>query len=90
MIVEWLITVAAGFVSWIGTLFPDDGVPGWLTNLDTNVNDWFAQWDGVGVWADWGFLASVVAIVLGWWLTGFLIKLVRTLLGHIPEFGGNG
>lgn len=90
MIIEWLITVAVNFVGWIGSLFPTIEIPGWLSGLDGSVNGWFSQWDGVGVWVDWKFISTVVAVVLSVWAIGFVIKLVRVILGHIPQFGGNG
>lgn len=90
MITEWLFNLVAPMLTAIGDLFPKEPIPVWFTDLSTNVNGFFAKFDGVGVWINWPVVSSIIGLVLTWWTVGFVIKLARAIAGHIPAFGGNG
>lgn len=91
MITEWLMSIGAGMSGWIASLFPTDWEPPeFLAELDTMVNDVIGTVDGLAVWADWGFILSVVVLVLGVWVIGLTVKVGRAIAAHLPIVGGSG
>jgi hypothetical protein len=90
MITEWLVYVGTQFWGFIAGLFPDWTLPAELSSPDGFMAQINAFGSGLGVWVDWGFVATVGAIPLGIWATVLMIRAVRLLISHLPFIGGNG
>lgn len=90
MIIEWLVEMAAGLWGFLADLFPDWEVDeemispnGWLGQL-------FALGYGLEPWVNWGFVTLLGAIPFAVWVIGITVKMVRSLITHIPFIGGSG
>lgn len=90
MIIEWLVTVAAGASGWLGDIIPDWTPPDFLIGFSGLFNDLTANIGGLGVWADWGYIIGIVTVVISVWGITLLVRVARALGAHIPFFGGNG
>lgn len=91
MIVEWLIGVGGTIGSWIAGLFPPLDLPPELVNVDDTITALIQDYgEGMGAFADWGYVALVLAIPLVVWVAGLTIKGIRVLVGHVPFVGGKG
>lgn len=89
MIIEWLMGVASGLWSWIGSLLPDWQLPPELMDPNGFIGGIFALGQGMSPFINWGFVALVGAIPLAVWVIGLLWKAARMVLSHFPLFGGN-
>lgn len=90
MISEFFLTLAAGFVSWLGSLFGEWEPPPELVDMATGANDLVMQFASLGVWVDWGVIAGCVAASVATWAIVLGIKVLRALAAHIPVIGGAG
>ena len=90
MIIEWLLGIGVAIAQWFVDLLPDWDVPPEITNFDGMVNDFFATFEGVGVWAPWPLVLACVAIALGSWVIGITVKTARAVASYLPFFGGSG
>jgi hypothetical protein len=90
VITEFLIGVGTSVGSWFASLWPSWTPPAFLTDLSTTVNGLLANLNGVGAWADWGFIFGVVAAVLLVWVFSAAVKLIRAVASYLPFIGGAG
>lgn len=90
MIVEWILDLVEGFVTWFLGLFDSLELPEWMTTPPPEVLSFFSMMTSMGVWVPWGVLAAVLGVVLTVYAAAFLIKLIRQILAHVPMFGGSG
>lgn len=90
MIVEWLMTVSSGFVDWFASLFPQLELPAELVNVDDALNTVASYGDGMGAFVNWTIVGLIAAVPITVWCAGFLIKIARVLIAHIPFVGGKG
>lgn len=91
MIVEWFIDLGVMVSTFIAGLFPTDWeLPDFLANFDTMINGVLSSIDGIAVWIDWQFVLGTVLVVLSVWGIALGVKIIRQIITHIPQFGGNG
>lgn len=90
MISEWFLGLMAGFVGMLGDAFGEWDPPSQLTDGAAGVNGLLQSFNGMGVWVDWTVLGGCVAVQISVWLGVLLIKLVRAIAAHVPQFGGGG
>ncbi len=89
MIIEWLMSVAAGLWGFVGSLLPDWELPAELTDPDGMLGQVFALGQGLSPFIDWAFVGLVGGIPLAVWVIGLLWKAFRMFISHFPFFGGN-
>lgn len=90
MIIEWLLEISAGFLEWIGSLFPPIDLPEWVESPFLGLQWIIEAAAGWGVWINVPFVAGVAALCMSAFVITFTIKLVRVLIAHVPFFGGRG
>lgn len=90
MIVEWLLSVAAGLWEWIATLLPDWELPAELADPNGWLAQVFALAQGIEPFAYWGLIGTLAAIPLAVYVSGLLWKAFRTGFSHFALFGGSG
>lgn len=88
MIVEWLASMAAGFVEWISGLLAQIQPPAWITDQHGALVSMLDSFNGLGVWVDWVSLGICIGAVLASWGSALLVKGLRWLVGLIPTMGG--
>lgn len=90
MIVEWLVSVAAGLWEFIGSMLPDWEIPAELADPNGMLGQLFALGQGMEPFVNWTLVGILAAIPLAVWLIGITWRAFRTIASHIPFFGGNG
>lgn len=90
MIVEWFLDLVQGVVEWFLGLFDSLEVPEWLTTPPPEIYTFFGNMQSMGVWVPWTLMGGVLAAVLSVYVIGFIAKLVKQILAHVPAFGGAG
>lgn len=90
MIVEWLMGVSAGFLGWMGDLFPPVDVPEWLEDPFLGMQPVVEAAIGWGVWVNVPFMLVIAVGLVGFYAVTFTVRLVRAVVGHFPVIGGNG
>jgi len=90
VIVEWLWSLAAGFVGWIASLFENIELPDWLPDGSTALAGFLESASGLGAWFPWEIIALVFAGLVTVYLVAFGIKLVLKVAAFIPFIGGSG
>ncbi len=88
MIVEFFIGLWDTIATAVLGLMPKDPAPDFLVNADGVLNTLLQSIQGMGAWVDIPFAITVVTAVLGAWLVGATVKIVRWLIGLIPTMGG--
>lgn len=89
MITEWIVTVASGLFAFLGDLMPDWEIPAELAQPGGFFAQIFALGQGTAPFVDWAFVSAIAAIPLVVWLIGLSFRAIKTLISHIPFFGGN-
>lgn len=90
MITEALVGVGASLVGWIVGLFPDWDPPAWMVETPVKYRGLFEGFADMGVWIDWVALGLVIGTVVTAYVAGFVVRMVRAIVAHIPQFGGGG
>jgi hypothetical protein len=90
VIVQWLMTIGSGFVSWLATLFPAVPMPSWLTASTGSVYSFMASASNIGVWVPWGALSVAVSFLIIVYGGALAFRLVLKLVSFLPFVGGNG
>lgn len=90
MIVEWFLDLVSTVIDWFFGLFDGLSVPTWIKSPPGYVHDFFGSFASLGAWVPWAVIGSVVALVLGVYGVGFVVKVVKQILAHVPAFGGAG
>lgn len=65
MIVDAILDLLFGVVQWIVTLLPAWTVPVELATIDDQLNGWFTQFAGLGVWVPWTVISIALSIIFG-------------------------
>lgn len=90
MIVEWLVSVCVGLVTWLAQSFSDWEVPSWFVRTSGVVQDVADLAAGFSPFVEWQLLNSVILAVLATWGIFFWIKVARQGFAHAPGVGGAG
>lgn len=91
MITEWLLNLAAGFVAWLATLFPEwEGFESTFGQFAGFLSELMGAFVGLGVWVPWAVIAACVGVQITAWLLSLSGKTLRAVAAHIPFFGGAG
>lgn len=90
MIIEWLYSVAAGFVGWVGDLMEPIELPSWLADGLDGISTFVTAASGLGAWFPWEVLALVVASMVAIYLVTLAGKAVLKLAAFFPLIGGSG
>lgn len=90
MIVEWLVAVGAGIWEFIAGLVPDWDMPRELADPNGSLGALFSMGQGLEPFVNWPLVTALGAIPLAVWVIGITWSAFRTLISHIPFFGGNG
>lgn len=80
----------AVFVAIGASLFPTFTLPEGLTNVMSNFASFLGDLSGIGAWLPWKLTITCASTVLALWIAGFLAKLLRVAISHIPGIGGKG
>lgn len=90
MVTEWFLGLAVWLGSSVLGMLPDDqagDVVGSATGIVANV---VSMGSGVTVWFPWGVAALCGGFLFASWAALFILKILRQLLAHVPQFGGTG
>lgn len=90
MIVEWIVGVAVGLVTFLTGLMTGTEPAAWFVNLGDTINSFTSTLDGLGVWINFGVLGACLSAVMASWLVFSNVKLLRVGVSHIPQVGGGG
>lgn len=90
VILEWLMGVGADLGSLIASWFPPLDLPVWVTDPLGELGGVFATVQGIGWWVPVTPILSILTALGGFYVVAFGIRLVRMIVGHIPQIGGNG
>jgi hypothetical protein len=88
VITEGILSVIAGFVSFIGGLFPEVSVPGFVSDLSGLVSDLAGIMAPMGDWIPFASARNATLAVVGAILVALTIKFVRVLLSLFTGGGG--
>lgn len=89
MITEWFLSLVQGVVDWLAALMPDWEVPAELLDPGGIIQQVMGYGASLGIFVDWGFIIAVGLIPLGVWTIGLIFRGIKSLVSHIPFFGGN-
>lgn len=90
MILEWLFGLGSDFVGLVASWFPPLDLPLWVTDPLGELGGVLETVEGIGWWVPVEPVLAILVALGGFYLIAFGIRLVRMILGHIPEIGGNG
>ena len=88
MITQFFMGIGQSVADWFLGLFGTGEPPAWLSEVGGFVASLLASVSGLGAWVPWAFAITVAGVVSAVWLSGFLLKAVRWLVGLIPTMGG--
>lgn len=89
MIFEAIVSVFAGFVSWVFSLLPNDDPPAWLLSSTGALRTVWSYAAGLGAWIPWDVAGYVVAAVLSCVGIGLAIKVLRIVASFFTAGGGS-
>lgn len=93
MITEWFIWLGEQIASFFIGLIPQFD-PNGLAQVTVSTRDlispFLAGANSMGVWLPWVPLSIMFPLVFGLYSVSLFAKFARTLLSHVPQFGGNG
>lgn len=82
MIIEWLLELGLGFVSWLLDLMvAPDGAFDFLSDVATWIGPIFAGIHGMGAWVPWPIVVVVVGAIFALWIALVGVKAVAWLKG---------
>lgn len=91
MIIEWLASIASGFLDFVTGLFPPVEIPDWILNADDYVTSLIDDYgEGMGAWVDWTFAGVLAGITLTFSIGALTFRAVRAAVAHVPFVGGKG
>lgn len=88
MVTEWLMSLAVGFVGWFLDTFGSWDPPAMFTTARSSLIGVLNNFVGLGVWVDFAVVGTCFAVVAGAFLTQFIVKGARWVLGLFPTMGG--
>lgn len=90
MVTEWLLQLAV----WLGTMvldmMPDSDAAALVDDGSTVVASVIQMGHGITVWFPWAVVGLCAATTFTAWGALFVLKILRQLLAHVPQFGGTG
>jgi hypothetical protein len=90
MIIEFFL----GLVTWIGQfvigLLPEDDSDQIVQSASDALAGVVGLGSGVSVWIPWTVIVYAAGFTFTAWLALFIVKIIRQLIAHIPQFGGTG
>lgn len=89
MITEAIFNFFFGIVHALLSLLPTFTVPDWVTSANGAMSTIFGYAGLMGAWFPVTLVRNVVLAVLGVWLIGFTIKIVRIVLSFLTVGGGS-
>jgi hypothetical protein len=89
MIVDGIVTVLAGLLSFVGGLFGSIPVPGFIDSIDSGLVEVSGYAGGMGHLIPFGDAVSAATFVIGCMAVGFGIKVVRIVLSLFTAGGGS-
>lgn len=90
MITQAVVSWAMELWAWFLGLFDDVKIPDFAMHPPAAIKT-ITQWlDGFSVWFPWDAFSSFIIGTVAFVLTCFLVRAVRTAIGHLPFIGGNG
>lgn len=89
MITEFFLNLLGDAVQWVMSLAGTSGVGGrWLGDFDAQFQYLLDQAAGMGVWADWTLINTVIGGVIGYYAVALVIKVVLKIVSHFTGGGG--
>lgn len=90
MITQAVVSWATEIWAWFLGLFDDVKIPDFAMHPPAAIKT-ITQWlDGFSVWFPWDAFSIFIIGTVAFVLTCFLVRAVRTAIGHLPFIGGNG
>lgn len=90
MITQAVVSWATEIWAWFLGLFDDVKIPDFAMHPPSALKT-ITQWlDGFSVWFPWDTFSTFIIGTVAFVLTCFLVRAVRTAIGHLPFIGGNG
>lgn len=91
MIIEWLLGLVEGFISWFLEITNFELVPQEaVLDVGAGIAPWAHGIADLGVWLPWGVLAIWVPAVSAVYVGSLLAKFLKNLIAHVPFIGGKG
>lgn len=91
MITEWFLALVSGFADWVLSLLPSfTQAEGVIVTPANWVASFLAGGASLGGWLPWPTIAVAFPIVVGLYISIFLLKILRQLVAHLPQIGGSG
>lgn len=90
MITEWLMSLAVWLGSAVLGMMPESEADSLVRNSSSIVADVAGMASGINVWFPWSVAAICGVSTFTMWGLLFVVKIVRQLLAHVPQFGGSG
>lgn len=90
MITEWLVMQGVMISEFMAGLFPAWSPPEWFqdpSGLAAQITQFVT---GMGAWVPLSFISGVVGVVFASWAVTALVRLLRAVASHVPQFGGSG
>jgi hypothetical protein len=89
MITAALLYIVAGFVAFLGSLFPESDPSSAISSATNAVGTIVGFFSGFGVWLPLGTLGICALLWVSVYLVGFGIRLVRMLASFFTGGGGS-
>lgn len=89
MIVEAVVSLLVALVDGALALLPSAAPPAWFTSAGSQWSSLMGQVSLMGNWFPVSLATNVVGAVLGSWVIGFTIKVVRLVLSYFTAGGGS-
>ncbi len=91
MIIEFLIALAEGVISWFMELLDFELVPQEaVLDVGAGIAPWAHGIYDLGVWIPWSTLAFWVPIVGTAYVSSLFFKFIKNMFSHVPKYGGRG
>lgn len=90
MIFDVFLDLMLGMVSWFLDWTGESPAAQITFTMDDLVTPWVAGLSSLGAWVPWGAIVFCAPIVTGAYILFFGLRFLRMLIGHVPQFGGNG
>lgn len=88
MIVDALVGVLSGLLTFVAGLLPDGDVPAWFANVSDDLASWIGLTAGLGAWVPMTLMLNVLGALLLCYVVGFTIRLVRIVASFFTAGGG--
>jgi hypothetical protein len=89
VIIEAIVSLLAGFFTWVGGLFGEFNLPGWFSDLDDGMDYLADQTAGFNNWVPMVTMVNCMNLVMAAVGIGLVIKLVRIVASFFTAGGGS-